>query len=960
MLPLAAALLWADDIRPIPLRNPADKAAELRQYHLPDVKAMPSRVRLEAFAQRQAMQARSPFARLPWTNIGPTVQGGRVVDIESPKNLPNQTLVGYATGGLWRTETDGDTWEPLFDYESSFGIGDFAVSDDGKTIWIGAGENNSQRTSYSGLGMYKSTDAGASWQHMGLEESHHIGKVIIHPSDVDTVYVASIGPLYSQGGQRGIFKTTNGGRTWEQVLKTDDRTGVIDLEMDPRNPYVLYAAAWERDRRAWNILEGGPGSAIYKSMNGGKTWIKLSGLPEGVNLGRAGLAISPSRPDRVYMFAENTGPDLEQDLIDERTPSGQLTLLRLRSMTASQAAEAEGSRAFIRRYLPADTEIDGVMKGLQDGSLSMTALFDLFLRADPGLLDRRQREAEVWRSDDAGRTWKNVSGRMGSHGGYYWNKIEVDPQNPDVVYTTGVPLLRSTDGGATWESIARRNHVDHHALFIDPRRPGIMWNGNDGGVYISRDNGENWRHLNSSMPVGQFTTIAVDTKEPFNVYGGLQDNGTMRGPVTHNPDRDDINDWTAIGGGDGSMIQVDPRNGGDLVYIASQFGAFQSLNQATGQRRSVRPRGAGLRFNWLAPILISPHHPDIIYVGSQKLHRSFNQGQDYTDLSGDLTKDLPNGDVPFSTLTQISESPFTFGRIYVAADDGSIKTTPDGGITWTDISTPAKDRWVTRLTASTHKEGRLYASQNGYRQDEWTPYVWVSEDHGATWTSIASNLPFEPVNTLREDPKNPNVLYVGTDMGVYVSLDRGQRWHTVGGGIPNTPVHDLAVHPRDGIMVIASHARSVWKFDVKPIQNLTAEAMAKPLDILSSSADAVSGLPYRRKPEYAGPGAPDALARAQFWSNAAGAVTAELVGEDGKVAATVQMEAGYGFNDLSMSLRISDEKPVPVGATAPPKTAQEALADPHAALRAVYVPAGSYTLRITRGSEKAEASLRIR
>jgi photosystem II stability/assembly factor-like uncharacterized protein len=958
MLALALALLPLDDGRPIPLRLPPDKAAERRQHHLPDVLAMPGEVRIRAFEQRRRMLQDSPFARLPWTNIGPTIQGGRVIDFASPERLPQTIYAAYATGGLWRTETDGETWEPIFDFESSFGIGDIDVSADGRTIWVGSGENNSQRTSYAGLGVYKSEDAGRTWRHMGLEESHHIGRVLIDPRRTDTVIVGSIGPLYSQGGQRGIFKTTDGGRTWRQTLQIDRYTGVIDVKRDPKRPDWLYAAAWDRDRRAWNILEAGPGSGLYQSKDNGETWTKLSGLPSGVDLGRPGIAISPSRPDTVYVFLENTGPDLEQDMEDERTPSGQITLRRLRLMTPAMAAESEAARAYIRRLLPEGSSIDEVVKGLGEGSLSMADLFDLFLKQDPELLNRRQREAEVWRSDDAGRTWRNASGRMGSHGGYYWNKAEVDPRDPETLYTAGVPLLRSRDGGATWEPIAESNHVDHHALFIDPRRPGVMWNGNDGGVYLSRDNGESWRHLNS-MPVGQFTTIALDNKTPFNVYGGLQDNGTMKGPSRHVPGRDDGNEWTAIGGGDGSMIQIDPRNGGDLVYLASQFGAFQALDQATGQRWSARPRGPDLRFNWLAPILISPHHPDIVYVGSQKLHRSFNQARAFQELSGDLTKNLPNGDVPFSTLTQISECPFRFGRIYVGADDGTLKFTPDSGITWKDISTPAKDRWVTRVIASRHAEGRVYVSQNGYRQDEWTPYLWASEDFGSTWRPIASNLPFEPINTIREDPKNPEILYCGTDMGVYVSLDRGVRWHPVGTNLPSTPVHDLAIHERDGVMAIASHARSVWTLDVKPIQALDAETMAAPLKILSNSGAATSGLAYRRKPEYAGPGAPAARLTGWFWSSDAGPAVIELAGPDGSPV-KMEIQAVVGFNDFSLDLKLKEEQAAPRGAQAPPKTTEEALADPHAERRAAYVSPGEYTLRISRGGAKAETSVRIR
>lgn len=958
---ISLLLASLSSLQTIPTKPPMTKVEERMKFHRPDVDPMPVKRRLEAFEQKRRLQAESFFTSVRWRSVGPEFMSGRVVDIDVPEARPDTILVAFATGGLWRTTTEGQTWESIFDNQSSFGIGDVDTTRDGQTIWVGTGENNSQRTSYAGTGVYKSTDAGKTWRNMGLNDSHHIGRVLIHPKDPNTVFVASIGPLYSKGGERGLYKTTNGGLTWTQIFSINEYTGIIDLDMDPRNPDVMYASAWERDRRAWNFLEAGPGSALYKTTNGGKTWTKMGGgLPTGQAMGRTGIAIAKSKPDTVYAFIDGQDADAQEDERDEKTPSGRLTLRRFRFLTDDVLKTLERGvlRGFLASRLPRDSNVDQVVDDVRSGKLKMDDLKELMLKANPDVFEGQQSLAQTWRSDDAGRTWRNVSGRMGDHGGYYWNKVEVDPTNPETVYTMGVPLLRSQDGGASWTAIARRNHVDHHALYIDPKNPKRMINGNDGGAYISLDGGDTWRHMNN-LAVGQFTTIAVDNKTPYNIIGGLQDNGTIRGPSTHVSGVSPLTNWTQIGGGDGSAIAVDPRNGGDLLYIASQFGAHSAINIATNERYSVRPPGQGLRFNWISPLIVSPHHPDIIYCGSQRLHRSFNNGRRWEEISGDLTKNLPNGDVPFSTLTVISESPFKFGRIYVGADDGSVKYTPDGGVTWQDISTPAKDRWVTRIVASRHAEGRVYVTQNGYRQDDWTPIVWRSDDFGKTWRSIASNLPFDPVNTIREDPLRPNILYVGTDAGVFASMDEGASWFPYGGGLPNTPVHDIAIQERDREMAIASHARSVWVIDMRPIQDFD-KALAEtkiriwPLDSMSRG-----NWGYERQQEWDKSQPTEPRLSGRFWTLTAGAATVKLVDKDGKTVKEAKVDAFRGFNTFSIGLRLQDSQPV--GLAKPPvgRTAAEALADPNADRRAKFVPAGEYKVVVEVAGQKTEATWRL-
>ncbi|MCB0824970.1 MAG: glycosyl hydrolase [Armatimonadetes bacterium] len=946
----------------IQYKNPPGKDVERKQFHSVENRAMPMSIRLTAWEKRERMLKESIFQQIPWRSVGSEVQGGRVSDIAVPTGQSNWIYIAFATGGLWRTENEGQTWTPLFDNQSSFGIGDIDVSADGKTIWLGSGEANSQRTSYAGTGVFKSTDAGQTWTNVGLHDSHHIGRVVIDRKNPNTVWVAALGPLYSQWGERGVYKTTDGGKTWNKMLEVDHRTGAMDIVLDPRNSNVAYAAMWDRDRRAWNMLESGPGSAIYKTTDGGKTWNKMTGLPSGEAMGRTALAISPSNPDVLYAFVDNQGPDMDQGSYDEGVRSGTLTLTRFLNApwdVIKQLDNGDLSR-FLNGRIPRESKVDDVVKGIKDGSMSADGLKNLILQQNPNALDRDMNNAEIWRTNDGGKTWKKTRPDMGDHGGYYWNEAVVDPNDPDTVYTLGLLVLKSTDGGASWNPIARRNHVDHHSFWIDPKNPNRMLNGNDGGIYVSYDAGDSWNHWNN-LSVGQFTTIAVDTATPYNIYGGLQDNGTLKGPSTYRPGFSDINLWDAIGGGDGSFIQVDPRDGGRIVYTASQFGSHSARNQETNERWNARAQGRDLRYNWISPMLISPHHPDIIYLGSQKLHRSFNNGRSYAELSGDLTKNIPNGDVPHSTLTAIAESPFQFGLIYVGADDGSVKYTPDSGLTWKDIATPAPERWVTRLIASTHKKGRIYCTQNGYRQDEWTPYVWASDDNGETWTSIAANLPFEPVNTIREDSTDENILYVGTDMGVYVSLDRGASWMTYGTGIPHTPVHDLVIQDKAEEMVIASHARSVWVVSVKWIHDLSDKI--KESKFHEYNLDVPSGRNtwgYERSAAYQDPEARERNIDWSFWvKDANGKGTLSLVGEDGKEAVSKEVMVNKGINFTSLGLLLKAGDPKAPGKK-DPKTAEEALADPFEARRAQYVPAGKYKLTLKVGGETFTADVEIR
>ncbi|MCH8978352.1 MAG: glycosyl hydrolase [Armatimonadetes bacterium] len=941
-------------------KQPPPKMDEMKEHHLPKVTAMPASVRMDAYQKRLQMERESIFQGIKWRSVGSEFQGSRVVDVESPMSEPRTLYIAYATGGLWRTEDDGITWKSLFDNESSFAIGDIDVTEDGQTIWVGTGENNSARTHYSGTGVFKSTDRGESWQHMGLEGTGHIGRIVIHPDNPEVVIVAALGLQYSEGEEQGIYKTTNGGRSWKKVAYVDEWTGFVDLVMMPGDPDTLFAAAWHISRRPWNILEGGKGSAVYRSNDGGDTWDMVRALPHNAQVGRTGLAVTPDDPDVVYVYMDNYDGNAGTMWVDDRVASGKLTpwrFFRLNDDLLKEVSEEE-LEDFLDRRLPEDSDVEEVVKQIKDGELNHGDVAGLLLERNENIFNLRPYNYQIWKTDDKGATWVATAPSVGDQMNYYTGRITVNPANDEEIVIMGNGNLRSTDSGRSFVRMSNRNHVDKHVYWYDPRNPDRQIDGNDGGPYLSMDGGETWRHLNN-IPVGQYTTIAVDNKDPYNIYGGLQDNGTKKGPSNYVPGRDPITRWTTVGGGDGSMIAVDPRDDGEVIYTASQFGNHRFFNQATGERRAVRPSGQNLRFNWISPIRISPHHPDILYIGSQYVHRSFDQGRTWETISPDLTKELPRGDVPFSTLTALDESPFKFGVIYVGADDGSVKMTKDGGVTWENIATPATERWVTRIVASQHDAGTVYVTQNGYRQDEWTAYVWKSTDYGMTWQSIADGLPYEPVNTIREDPNDENVLYVGTDLGVFVSLDGGESWLSYGSGMPRAPVHDLVIQERESDMIVGTHSQSVWVIDTEPIADATEEVRAKELhvwEVRNMSGSSRWGKDRRAVYDKREPNEP--MLEGRFWSKSRGKAKVQILDSEDKVVKEIEVDVVPGFNFYEIGMQLKPRSSSAPNKIDDPKTLEVALADPYP--RPEYVPKGEYKLQVTMGDEKESVEFKVR
>lgn len=885
--------------------------------------------RRASFEAHQALDAASPFRGLEWRSVGPSIQGGRVVDIESVPEDPFTFYIAIASGGVWKTENNGGSFTPLFDNEATIICGDLAIDPrDSNRLWLGTGENNSSRSSYGGFGVYSSKDGGKTWTHRGLADTDRIGRVLVDPRDSNRVYVAALGKLYTPGGQRGVFRTTDGGDTWKAVLPSEGFTGAIDLVMDPTNSRVLYAAMWERSRRPWNFVEGGTGSGIYKSTDGGDTWTRLSGgFPQTEHIGRIGLSISPAKPRRIYAVIDNQEP-LPEEEWDLGTSA--VNAKRLRSMSKEEFLRQDPDEidSFARSLDVAD-DLDGkkLTAMVKNDEVTIEQLLDALGDANASLFASDIRGLQVWRSDDAGKTW-NVThdeplDNVVFTYGYYFGQVRTDPTDADRIYVTGVPMIGSTDGGKTFTGIADRSvHVDHHEMWIDRHHPNRIIAGNDGGLDISYDYGKTWARMDK-MALAQFYTIELDDARPYNIYGGTQDNGTLKGSSRAEGGDDS---WEFIGGGDGMYVQIDPRDG--TRYVGYQFGFYN--RRGPGGGGSVRPQRKllepALRYNWCTPVQLSSHNQDIVWFGTNKLFRSMDQGRTWTAISPDLTRSPNRGDVPYGTISTVGESTLHFGLIWVGTDDGQVHVTKDGGATWRDVGSglPA-DRWVTRVTPSRVERDRCYVSFSGYRDDDIAAYVFVTEDLGATWRSIANGLPAEAVNVIREDPKNADILWVGTDRGVYVSLDRGDSWNALPGAIPNVPVHDLQVHERDREVVAGTHGRSAYVLDAKPVQELTPEIRESALHVFKKPE-----LRHRRSwgrepsPWYPNPDGPPTT-EFTIWSSEAGTIRATILDDEENALARFESDVVAGVDVIEWDLLLEEELAIPV---------EEARAAANAAKRA--------------------------
>jgi len=816
------------------------------------IKPTPAAERLNGLQKRKLLEDKSVLKNISFRNIGPVQMNGRVVDIEANPNDPTEFYVAYASGGLWYTNTNGLSFIPVFDKEDAISIGDVAVNWQTKTIWVGTGEVNSSRSSYSGVGVYKSTNNGKTWQYLGLPESHHIGKIVLHPTNDNIAWVAVLGHLYSANKERGVYKTTDGGKTWKQTLYVDDNTGAVEMDINNQNPNELYATTWYRERRAYDWKESGKTSAIYKSTDGGDTWKPItlagSGFATGEKLGRIGVTVFQKNPKIVYAVIDNN--NLKPDTAKKKIDSTRYNLDDFKNISKENFAALDNKKLdsfLIRNNFDAKYRSASVKELVKNDKVKPTAVYE-WLVADDGFQNAGIIGCEVYRSDDAGITWKKTNTKeltAFSTYGYYFAKLSVSATDENKVVVMGFNCIYSSDGGKTFRSTDKNaTHPDWHTCWINPNRDGHWIAGNDGGCNITYDFGKHWFKV-TSIPVGQFYGIAVDDAKPYNVYGGLQDNGTWYGSSrlsngSAGDDDDDESDkedgpdaytWKSIGGGDGMQAQVDTRDN-KTVYAGSQFGFYSRRSTDGGRGMTIHPMNdlgePKLRYNWQTPIWLSKHGQDVFYYGSNKFHRSLNKGEKMETLSGDLTNGKHEGKVPFGTLTTIVESPMKFGLIYVGTDDGNIQVTKDGGYNWTKINVAVKGvpqgLYVTRVTPSLYKESRVYATLNGYRNDNFTAYLFVSEDYGTTWTQLGNDLPAEPLNVIKEDPKKENIIYVGSDNGLYVSFDMGKSFMTIGSNLPRVPVHDIAIQQRDNEMVVGTHGRSIYIAKLDAVQTAYEKA----------------------------------------------------------------------------------------------------------------------------------------
>lgn len=736
-----------------------------------------------------------------YRNLGPFRSGSWISDFavpESPQEAHLYTFyVAGRNGGLWKTTNNGTTFKSLFDDQDVFSIGDIALAPSNPDIlWVGTGEHATARSSYWGDGVYKSTDGGKTFKHMGLKDTHHIGRILIHPTNPDIVYIAAEGHLFSTNEERGVFKTTDGGKTWKKVLYINEKVGVIDLAMNRDNPDILYAAAYDKQRFPWHFEAGGPKSGIYKTTNGGNSWTMLkSSLPKG-KIGRIGLDICRKNPDIVYAVVENC------------------------NMRPPTKEETEQDRR--RSLKPQKREIGG----------------------------------EVYRSDNAGKTWKkmnSIKDNVGGKAAYSFNQIRVDPNNDQNVYVTTISLASSNDGGKTWHDInwpPRRMFTtafgDIRTLWIDPQNSNRIFMGSDGGVYISYDGGKTCDYYDN-LPMAQYYAIGVDMEDPYNIYGGLQCHDSWKIPSNSWSGQITMEDSVPLGGGDGMYNVIDPNNS-RWVYNTIQFGGHYRVDQKLGVRTNIQPRREGgkdpYRFNWCPPLHISPHNSEIIYAGTQILLRSMSRGDNWQEISPDLTLNDPvkiagKGHIQYCTITTISESPVTPGVIWVGTDDGKVWVTKNSGADWQDrthqiVNTGApKNYWVSRVFASNHETGTAYVSKSGYRRDDFRPFLYKTTDFGETWIEIDNNLPDKPINVIFEDHKNPELLFLGNDKGVYVSIDGGKSWAYMRNNMPTIAVHDLLVHPRENDLILGTYGRGIFITDITPLQELKEDVLEKDIHLFS-------------------------------------------------------------------------------------------------------------------------------
>ena len=984
---------------------------------------------------RQAQPAPAPEPRLinqssdpllapfRFRSIGPASMGGRIDDIAVSETDSNIIYIGYATGGVFKSENNGTTWESVFEEYPTASIGDIAIHPTNPNIvYIGTGEANNRQTSSFGDGIYKTTDGGRTFQNLGLRETQTIARIVIDPKNPETVYVAVPGHLFGPNKERGIYKTTDGGKTWTNVKFIDEDTGFTDIAMDPANSNILYAASYQRRRMGCCFNGGGPGSALWKTTDAGKSWTKLTvGLPPGT-YGRIALDVSRSNPNVVYAQIEagQVGQPLTTAANDpgaatETTPAGAAAVPGAPAATAQSGAVAAPVAGGVAAGAPgaaaAATPTPGGGRGGYNWCNNAGPERGFGRGAQPGAtpppLDNGR--GGLFRSDNKGGTWTHVSNCNARP--MYFSQLRVDPTNDKTIYVAGLPVAKSLDGGrsfATLDDAGGHNspgHVDQHAIWIDPKNPRHLLIGNDGGLNVSWDQGRTWDFVNT-MATSLAYWVSADMRRPYYVYIGLQDNGSWGGPSATRSANGILNsDWFGIGGGDGFQTAVDPTDF-NIVYTESQDGNTNRYDLRNGRVQSIRPRASALgrggrggaaqagggrgaanvlnaaptdqyRFNWNTPFQLSPHNPSVVWLGGNRLFKSYNRGDTWT-ASADLTKQIDrnvvsvmgvpgnrtmlsknDGVVAYSTIISLSESPVIPGVVWAGTDDGNVQVSKDGGTAFTEVwknlpgLPPNHLYWISRIEASHFDAATAYVSVDGHRSNDLKPYLFVTRDYGQTWQSVAGNLPaLGFIQVVREDPRNRDLLYVGTEFGLFASTDGGKSWNRFMNNLPTARVDDILVHPRDNDLIVATHARGVWiADDITALQQATTEVQGQDA-ILFDIRPTVLWLTDRQRGQqtggqraFVGENPPRGAAIGYYLKTAAtGDVKIAISDGSGRVVRTIDGSKRAGINRVVWNLSVGQ------GAQAAGGFGRGA---------ATAVPAGTYMVTLEVGGKKLTKPLTL-
>jgi len=879
--------------------------------------------RLKEWKKHHEMTEKSLFRNLPWIQVGPLMNSGRISSIVGIPGNPSIIYAGTPVGGVWKTENAGSTWFPVFDDQPTQMIGDIEVfPDDPDLVWVGTGSSNLSGSAFPGLGVFKSVDGGKTWEHKGLEEGQNIMRIAISPDNPDIVFVATMGnKYYPEEKTIGLYRTKDGGDTWEKVLCDDRYTGCADVVFNPENTDILYATIWNRKETIGHVC---------KSVDGGSSWIKLTeGLPDGKNIGRIGVDVSSTNPDVVYVYMNNhnrSGAGESDSGVKAEKKQQGLSLNKVRRMNSKRFLETDSVKieTFLRDYgILRSFSLNDIRNFIKSGEHTPETLCDCiekyWIETDKNRDTGPKVGGEVYRTDNGGETWyKTHTDRLYLLSSFGWSfcDIKISPVDENDIYILGVTLQHSNDGGKTFEhiegnlvhiqpNISKYLHLDQHDIWIDPENPERILLGNDGGTFITYDRGKNWMHHNT-IPIGMFYKIAVDMEEPYNIYGGTQDDSHVYGPSDQNIAYNITDRWKYVwldrwSGGDGLHIMPD-INDPNTVYYSSQNGALRRKKMSENKNVFVRPQREfceyALRHDWSTPFYVSPVEENTIYYGANRLYKSIDRGDTWIALSPDLTSDAGPGKKKDDKLSSFAICDSNPNIIYTGSNEGIINVTRDGGKTWTNVSESLPDIRVNSIDISDFDSQTVYIALSPTNADR-NPYLFCSNDYGKTWKSINGNLPVEKTRCIIEDPVKKGLLFAGTELGVYVSLDDGEKWHSLNTGLPAVSVDDLLVHRRANELVIGTYGRGIYKMDITPLREINDEIISEDLYLFKIKE---AKIPQQR--DYEGDWFFETAEYPEFvfYMKSGAEVKAEIENESGETVKTIDFNAESGINVISWDL----------------------------------------------------------